>query len=191
MNETRQRLLDATRRCVRHHGVARTTSREITAEAEANLAAITYHFGSKDDLVAEALLDGLRAWVTPALDALTEADDPAAGMLTAVQTLLATFAEHRDEAPAHLEALVQAPHLPGLHEGVLALWADLRSILAAQLESMLADDQLPAWLDPDSMAALLVAVANGIVLHATVDPDGPSADAMAAQFAALLLGARP
>ncbi len=72
-------LLDATRRCVRHQGLARTTSRDITTEAEANLAAITYHFGSKDELVAEALLAGLREWLDPALAALADADDPATG----------------------------------------------------------------------------------------------------------------
>ena len=60
MNETRQALLSATRRCIGRRGLAATTSREITAEADANLAAITYHFGSKDDLVTEALLEGIR-----------------------------------------------------------------------------------------------------------------------------------
>ena len=57
MTDTRQRLLDATRRCISAKGLAATTSRDITAEAAANLAAITYHFGSKDELVAEALLE--------------------------------------------------------------------------------------------------------------------------------------
>ena len=190
MNETRQRLLDATRRCVRHRGLAGTTSRDITTEAQANLASITYHFGSKDDLVAEALLAGLREWLDPALQALTGADDPATGMLTAVQTLIATFEQHRQEAPAHLEALVQAPRLPALHEGVLELWAELRGHLSDQLTAMRATGLLPDWIDPEPMAALLVAVANGVVLQATVDPDGPAVDAMAAQFAGLLLAAR-
>jgi hypothetical protein len=40
------------------------------------------------------------------------------------------------------------------------------------------------------MAAVLVAVANGFVVQATVDPDGPSIASLAAQFASLLLAAR-
>ena len=190
MIETRQRLLDATRRCVRSRGLARTTSRDITGAADANLAAITYHFGSKDELVAEALLAGLREWLDPALIALTESDDPATGMLTAVQTLITTFDQHRDEAPAHLEALVQAPRLPALHEGVLVLWSELRRLLSEQLAQMQHDDLLPDWIDPQAMAALLVAAANGVVLQATVDPDGASVDAMAGQFTGLLLAVR-
>ncbi len=191
MIETRQRLLDATRQCVRRRGLARTTSRDITAEAEANLAAITYHFGSKDELVAEALLAGLREWLDPALAALTDADDPAAGMLTAVQALTTTYEEHRDEAPAHLEALVQAPHLPHLHQGVLQLWSELRGRLARQLTEMREAGALPPWVEPEPMAALLVAVAGGVVLQATVDPGGVDVGAMAGQFAGLLLAAQP
>ena len=40
------------------------------------------------------------------------------------------------------------------------------------------------------MATLLVAVANGLVLQVTSDPDGPGLEAMAAQFGGLLLAAR-
>ena len=190
MNETRQRLLEATRRCVRHRGLAGTTSREITAEADANLAAITYHFGSKDELVAEALLDGLRSWLQPGLDALAEAEDPATGMLQAVQALLATYDEHRGEAAVHLEALVQASRLPTLGDGVRALWAELRSQLSAHLAELRDGGVLPEWVDPEPMAGLLVAVATGVVLQATVDPEGPAVDQMATQFTGLLLSAR-
>src|SRR5262245_10599217 len=191
MNETRQRLLAATRACVRRRGLVGATSRQITAEAGANLGAITYHFGSKDELVAEALLDDVREWVDPALVALTDAEDPAAGMLAAVQTLLATFEEQREAAPSHLEALVQAPRFPRLHQGVLALWSDLHDQLEAQLSDLKAEGTLADWVEPGPMAALLVAVANGIVLHATLDPDGMDVAALAAQFTGLLLAARP
>ena len=64
---TRQDLLDAARECVRTHGLAGTTSREITTTAGANLAAITYHFGSKDELIAEALFGELERRIQPAL----------------------------------------------------------------------------------------------------------------------------
>jgi hypothetical protein len=40
------------------------------------------------------------------------------------------------------------------------------------------------------MAAVLIAVANGVVVQSTVEPDGPSVAALAAQFASLMLAAR-
>ncbi|HEX2043732.1 MAG TPA: TetR family transcriptional regulator C-terminal domain-containing protein [Acidimicrobiales bacterium] len=50
--------------------------------------------------------------------------------------------------------------------------------------------ELAACVDPEAMSALLIAVANGLALQVTVDPDGAALDAMAGQFASLLLAAR-
>ncbi len=190
MNETRQALLSATRRCIGRNGLAATTSREITAEADANLAAITYHFGSKDELVSEALLDGIREWVAPTLEVLSGGGDPSARMLIAIQTLVATFDEHRDEAAVYLAALVHAGQDDALRGGLVDLWTELRVRLAADIAALVTDGELAAWVDPDAMAGALMAVANGLVLQVQVDPDGPALSDMTAQVGSLMLGAR-
>jgi len=48
--DTRLALLDAAERLFSEHGVEATSVREIVKAAGANLGAITYHFGSKDQL---------------------------------------------------------------------------------------------------------------------------------------------
>lgn len=53
--ETRKRLLDAAREVFSEHSFQGATVREICRRAEANVAAVNYHFGSKDGLLAEAL----------------------------------------------------------------------------------------------------------------------------------------
>ena len=53
--QTRARLLDAARKVFSQHGFQGATVREICRRAEANVAAVNYHFGSKDGLLAEAL----------------------------------------------------------------------------------------------------------------------------------------
>jgi len=190
MNETRRALLAATRRCIARKGLAATTSRDITAEAGANLAAITYHFGSKDGLVADALLAELRSWLTPTLAVLGGGGDPSTRTMLAIQTLMTTFREHQAAAPAYVQAVAQAPVLPSLQAGLAALWAELRDLLAADIAALQRRGELPSWVEPVAMAAVLVAVANGLVLHVTVDPDGPGLGDMAAQFGALLVTAR-
>ena len=54
-DQTRTRLLNAARGAFAQHGFQGTTVREICRRAEANVAAVNYHFGSKDGLLAEAL----------------------------------------------------------------------------------------------------------------------------------------
>ena len=53
--QTRTRLLEAAREVFSQHGFQSATVREICRRADANVAAVSYHFGSKDGLLAEAL----------------------------------------------------------------------------------------------------------------------------------------
>ncbi len=190
MTETRQRLLAATRQCLGRRGLAATTSRDIAGTADANLAAITYHFGSKEELVAAALLDALREWLAPTLAVLTSPGDPAERTVAAIQTLTATYEDHRADAPVFLEALVQSPRIESLQRGLLELWGELRSLLVHQMTEMKAAGLLPVWVEPKAMASLLMAVAHGLVLLVTLDAAGPRLAEMTAQFAALLLATK-
>lgn len=53
--QTRERLLNAAREEFSQHGFQGATVRDICRRAETNVAAVNYHFGSKDGLLAEAL----------------------------------------------------------------------------------------------------------------------------------------
>lgn len=59
-SDTRDRLLDAAQKLFAEKGFAATSLRSITKEAGANLAAVNYHFGSKDNLIVELLARGVR-----------------------------------------------------------------------------------------------------------------------------------
>lgn len=51
--DTRLRILDAAELLFTEHGFEATTLRQITGVAEVNLAAVNYHFGSKEALIRE------------------------------------------------------------------------------------------------------------------------------------------
>ncbi len=51
--DTRLRILDAAELLFTEHGFEATTMRQITGAAEVNLAAVNYHFGSKEELIRE------------------------------------------------------------------------------------------------------------------------------------------
>lgn len=52
-NETREKILNAAERLFMEFGYEATSMRHITGEAEVNLAAVNYHFGSKEALIQE------------------------------------------------------------------------------------------------------------------------------------------
>lgn len=53
--ETRRALLEAAGEVFAEHGYAKATSKEICERARANIAAVNYHFGSKEGLYAAVL----------------------------------------------------------------------------------------------------------------------------------------
>jgi AcrR family transcriptional regulator len=186
---TRRQLIEAARRCVREKGLAGATSREITAAAGANLAAITYHFGSKDDLLAEALFAEIDRRVRPALELLDAGGDPATGMLQAVQELLAEFERSRRDTVVYLEALLLATRDARYRRRALKLYRSIGRRLEELVVHLRDEGVIPAWVEPAPMASLVLAVANGIALQTRLDPSGPRHDAIARQFAGLLLAA--
>ena len=188
---TRQDLLEAARTTVRNRGLAGASSREITRTAGVNLGAITYHFGSKDELIAEALFGELERRVTPSLALLDGDGTPEARLLSVVQALSEEFERARDDTLVYVEALLLAARDDRYRRSALVLYQSLRRRLADTLSELADQGQVPAWVEPESMAALIIAVANGIALQSQLDPDGPDHRAMSAAFAQLLIAARP
>lgn len=76
---TRERILGAAETLFARHGFAGASLRQVTAAANVNLAAVNYHFGSKDNLIEEVFrrrLDDLNARRLAALESALERDPP-------------------------------------------------------------------------------------------------------------------
>jgi AcrR family transcriptional regulator len=186
---TRDRLLRATRESIRDVGLPATTAREIVGRATANLASIPYHFGTKDALVAEALVAEARDLVAPVLTLLA-GDRPAAERATeAVAMLNELFEASRPQVPVYLAALAAAPHSSGVRRGLGSMWADLRARLADDIARQADEGRLPEWVSPSAMAAAILSLVNGVIVASVIDLDGPDHREVAAQFLALLLAA--
>jgi hypothetical protein len=116
--------------------------------------------------------------------------DPAERLVAAVAELQRTFTEARAMLPVYLEALVSASRNDTLKRGVEELFTEVRRFLSAQLREQQLAGSLPTWVDPDAFAMLLVATADGIGLHAAIEPDAVRPDALASQAVQLLLASR-
>ncbi len=58
----REDLIAGAKRCLIEKGYARTTARDIAAASGVSLAAIGYHFGSKDALMNQAVYESVGDW---------------------------------------------------------------------------------------------------------------------------------
>jgi AcrR family transcriptional regulator len=147
---TAERLRAAAEDLLLEHGHTGTSLRDITARAGANVAAVSYHFGSKDALLAlvyEEVLreaaqiqreriqavpdaapveDLVRAWLAPALGAQTSAREERIwalihrGMTEAAPGMLESLPSLAEAVETHLIARL-AKHLPHLERDELLL----------------------------------------------------------------------
>lgn len=105
----RKDLLDGARSCLLEKGYARTTARDIAGAAGVSLAAIGYHFGTKDALLSEALQQALREWgdnMEQLLITSSEVDDPADRFETAWDVVVGSFADDRSLWAVQFELLM-------------------------------------------------------------------------------------
>ena len=106
-SQTRRRLLEVAGAVYAEQGAARATSKDICARAGVNLAAVNYHFGSKEALYAEVLVEAHRQLV--ALEDLRRIADgpgtPRARLQAVLRLLLARVSATRQ--PWGLKVLVQ------------------------------------------------------------------------------------
>jgi len=106
MIETKQRILDTAERLIAEQGCAATSLRHIIAEAGVNLAAIHYHFGSKEELLDEVILRKAAPMNQERLARLDRAEQEAGDRPPSVKAVLAAFlrptAEMADRDPSFI-----------------------------------------------------------------------------------------
>lgn len=78
-DHTRTAILTAAERLYAERGFSEVTLRDIVAEANVNLAAVNYHFGSKDELIAELFVTRSIALNRERLRELRAAEDAGGG----------------------------------------------------------------------------------------------------------------
>jgi AcrR family transcriptional regulator len=91
MTDTKQRILDAAERLFGENGYAATSLRHIIAEAKVNLAAIHYHFGSKQGLLDQVIMRKAGPMNERRLQLLDRFDAEAAPGSACVEKVLEAF----------------------------------------------------------------------------------------------------
>ena len=124
---TRERILDAALDLFGERGLTGTTVRDIAARAKVNVAAISYHFGGKDELyraVAETVIGSIGGRVRGRVGALlaTPPGDPEAA-LAALEEL------YRDDRRRDRRAGGDAPRRALRHPRADAADRGLRDVL--------------------------------------------------------------
>ncbi len=143
--ETRARLILAALDVFGRQGFDAASTREIARSADANLAAIVYHFGSKEGLhqaVAEHVVDEISSRIGPTVARAVEA----LGQGTGGQDTGGQGAPDKEAARALLQQIVEAHMAAMLGADAAASWA--RFIVREQMEPSPAFETVYACMAP-------------------------------------------
>jgi len=182
----REDLLAGARQVILERGVAKATARDIAAAAGVSLAAIGYHFGSKDELISAALTESLGSGIGDAMESVVHE--------AAALPLIDGFATLFDRMPeifaANRETLVAS------FENSVMVWRDAaasRTLAGAMDEAHLGivdvlrsarPDLDPA--DLDAIAKLEFVLVQSLGLLWIISPDSlPTGEELARAVAAI------
>lgn len=168
----REDLLAGARQCLFEKGYARTTVRDIaTAAGGVSMAAIGYHFGSKEALLSEALAEANREWGVELERALTDAAPPDSTPLerfTAQWTaVIESLRRHRGLWAATFDTIAQGGHDPATRDALAAGLAEARAGLARLFANIDEADTEQGRMIGTFYQALL----TGLAAQYLVDPE--------------------
>ncbi|MFB6946944.1 MULTISPECIES: TetR/AcrR family transcriptional regulator [unclassified Streptomyces] len=173
----REALLVGAKACLREKGYDRSSVRDIATAAGVSMAAIGYHYGSREALLNQALFEMLDEWG----DAMGRALVPDADGSTKRhfeqmwEGLIADFGAHPDLWLASVELFMQAQRQPELRAALADGTAQGRRGMAAILRGV-PEDQVPEE-SVRTIGSVQVALMSGMLIQHLSDPAAaPTAD---------------
>ena len=174
--ETRLRLLRAGAELIAELGWGRVTTRAVAGRAGLPHGTVSYHFRGKQELLTEAALRVFEeAFPIDQLGALQQLPD-----------LVAMFEPWLEEQSTEqqlvsrvgIEAMLESERNPVLRERMAEMLHDFRAAVTDLAKTDQERGTAPADIPPEALATLLAAVADGIFLHARLDPELDAAGAL-------------
>lgn len=169
--QTLERLTQSALALFGQYGYERTTIDRIVSNAGLSKGAFYNHFASKEEFFIYLLEQRLKNNQKRIRELYGQVMDPAAWLRALLESLL--FNAHRDRAWAALsiEFMVQGMRDERLGSRLARIHADWRRLIAQQLRAGAAFARGELRADPDTIAAAVVALIDGLIIHAAMEPD--------------------
>ncbi|MGK4581585.1 TetR/AcrR family transcriptional regulator [Kitasatospora sp. HPMI-4] len=167
----REDLLAGAKRCLYEKGYGRTTARDIASAAGVSLAAIGYHYGSKDALLVQAMIEAMGEWgdaIEKALADLGDAATPEERFVAAWDRVLESFVVHRELWAVQLEISTKVVSSPELTEAFAATQREARLGLSAIFQGL---EEVPDTPEELARGAFYQSLLVGLAVQWFAAPD--------------------
>jgi AcrR family transcriptional regulator len=185
----RDKLLDGALECIGTRGYGATSSRDIARAAGANVASINYHFGSKDQLLQQALTRCFDNWTVRLEAAVTVAHDATSlrDQLTGIfRATVDGFADTRPAINSCIESFAPALRSDTLRAALADGYARVRHRAQELTRQALASHAITEPPNLPAITSVVLAIIDGLMIQWIADPSAtPTADEVVDALAAL------
>ncbi|MFJ3882295.1 TetR/AcrR family transcriptional regulator [Streptomyces sp. NPDC090077] len=164
----REDLLAGARRCLEEKGYARTTVRDIASAAEVSMAAIGYHFGSREALLNQALFAAMDDWAAGSGRLAGQGGTAAERYADTWDRKIRDFLDMRWLWIANIEAFVHAQSSPELLAALAEGQRRSRRMVAAHLAGV--SEEAVTDEDVRALGSVHLALLSGVMVQALTDP---------------------
>ncbi|MGW0364400.1 TetR/AcrR family transcriptional regulator [Streptomyces sp. NPDC002990] len=165
----REDLLAGARRCLEEKGYLRTTVRDIAGASQVSMAAIGYHFGSREALLNQALFAAMDEWSDAVGGLAGEGDTAQERYADMWNRKIKNFGELRWLWLASVEAFVHAQSSPELLATLAAGQRAARPHIAALLRGV--PQEAVTESDARTLGSVQMALMTGVMVQALTDPE--------------------
>ncbi|AWZ06165.1 MULTISPECIES: TetR/AcrR family transcriptional regulator [unclassified Streptomyces] len=165
----REDLLAGARRCLEETGYLRTTVRDIATASKVSMAAIGYHFGSREVLLNQALFAAMDEWAAGSGRLAGQGDTARERYADTWDRKIRDFRETGWLWTASVEAFVHAQSSPELLAIIAEGQRHNRRMVAAQLRGVPQDEV--AEEDVRALGSVHIALLTGVMVQVLTDPE--------------------
>jgi len=176
---------------VGERGYAGASVRELAAAAGTNIAAVNYHFGSREKLLNQAVLEYFLEWGERVAEVDVDPDaEPLAQFAARAHQMIDGLPAAQPAFVVFLEALLQARRSPELHRQLSEHYSRQRRRAMQSIAASKSGRELPPRFQ-EVLASYILAVIDGLQLQAMLDPEAiPTGEELAALYEGLAAAAR-
>jgi TetR/AcrR family transcriptional repressor of uid operon len=168
--ERRQQLVDAAWRCVADRGFQTLTVDDVCAEAGVSKGAFYVYFDQKQDLLI-ALLEDEAAEIDRTMDALARSNVNGVGRLRRFARAMIERGEDPARLQIHTDLWAEMASNPLVRERWIEIERTRRVALKRWIDESIVAGELTD-IPANALAAILLALGDGLLLHAGLDPSG-------------------
>jgi len=174
--ETRQRLFEAAAAAFAEHGIGGASVEAITAAGGLTRGAFYSNFASKDELITAMLADHVEQTARRHLDLLARHRDPDS-FLAALMAVDRGEQDPLGRSPLlHLELILHTARAAERRPELTEFLQARRRLIVDIVKGTELAGSLGTAIDPEQVAAMLLAMEDGFRLHRLIDPHGTPPD---------------